>query len=1080
MAFAKVTTDSTSKSQKSYGKAGAIANEVLSSIRSVTAYGGQKEEIVRYEEHLQEAYKSSVKKAHISGICMGLTMFVLVSVYAVAFYYGSRLVKGKQINVGDVITVFFAVIMGSMGIGQGAPCLESFSAAQGAAPRLFEVIERKSSINPRKNEGTILDSVKGSIEFRNVCFKYDERHKKMVLDDLNISIPSGTTLALVGASGCGKSTTVSLIERFYDVTEGAVLIDDVDVKDMNVQWLRSQIGYVAQMPTLFGTTIKENIALGAPVEPVKEPQTGKVSMKRRSVSDEEIIEAAKMANAHKFIMRLSDGYDTILGSGTSQLSGGQKQRVAIARALIRKPRILLLDEATSALDAGSERAVQEAIDRVQQGRTTIIIAHRLSTVKNADVIAVVDEGRIVERGSHAELIRKQDGVYKKLVELQNIQGKKQTTESDETTTDDDSFIRPQLLREQSRRRRSSLGGTSMSLVDVLDTESDDEDEQRSIDKGIFRRTLRENPREIPFMVLGATGAAVTGAIWPVIALIFTEVVEEISLVAVGKGNEGRIRFWVLMFLVVALLALISNYVFLTLNGISGARLTRRMRSETFKAFLRQEMGFFDKKENQTGSLTSQLSVDATLVKGLTGDTFGATMQALSTILIGLGIAFTGCWRVALSVLAVIPGVVVGGFFQMKMMTGFDSDSRKNYAVSGAIATEAVSNIRTVAALGIQDHFTTLYGNELDKPLKNGLKASQVLGIAFGVSELCVFLIFLVGFGAGAKFVDGNMCDFNGLMRAITGLVFASMTLGNISIFMPDISASRVAATKIYRHLDRVSEINPSTEQGSSFQQCNGKISIDNAEFAYPRRPELPVLRGLSTSVDPTRTLALVGESGSGKSTVVSLVERFYDPSSGEVLFDGKDLKDLNLQHARSHIGIVSQEPDLFNRSVRDNIAYGFPKNEGTVITEAAIIEAAQAANAHNFIQRLPQGYDTLCGERGSRLSGGQCQRIAIARSLVRNPVILLLDEATSALDSRSERIVQDALDRARSGRTTIVIAHRLSTIRNADQICVVERGQVAEHGTHDELMSFGGAYANLVQNQMCEEPESGTTVESEL
>jgi ATP-binding cassette, subfamily B (MDR/TAP), member 1 len=906
--------------------------------------------------------------------------------------------------------------------------------------------------------------VEGRISFRDVDFNYKSREIEggaPVLNNLNLDILPGKTHALVGPSGCGKSSTIGLVERFYDPKNGAVLLDGVDLRDLNVRWLRSQIGHVGQMPTLFRATISENIAFGAAVDFCANVYGTGIdgSCKRREVSDEEVVAAAKLANAHSFITKLPEGYGTVLGERGALLSGGQKQRICIARAVVRNPKILLLDEATSALDAQSERAVQEALERASEGRTTILVAHRLSTVRNADTISVLKSGEVVESGRHDELMKQKDGAYHDLVKLQEFH----RAATYDLPMESESV---HSLKQQSAfvSAESATISAQESTTAVVNRNVRSAEDLPSVDKGVIARTFRVNREEWPYIVLGMIGAAMAGSCWPLRALVFSEVTNLLG----DPTKSKEISTWASMFVVLGGVAFVGNFLQFGMLGICGERLIRKMRILSFRSLLRQEIAFFDEAENSVGALTSRLATEATLVKGITGDSLGVLTLIVSTVTIGLAIAFSACWRLALVVLVMIPLMALGGYIQTKKMSGFDSGSRKEFAKAGAVASEAVDGIRTISSLGIQDLFIDRYGAALLIPLKNGDKAANVAGLSFGFAEGFLFVVFAVSFLSGSKFVQQRYCSFVDLMKALTALLFTAISLGGVAAFTPDLSAAAVSATNIFRLLDRESRIDPSTKTGKYLNKSDGKINIESAEFEYPSRPDVAVLRGLSLSVSPGKTIALVGQSGCGKSTVVALMERFYDVRAGNVLFEGEQLPELNVQNARKYMAFVQQEPDLFNRTIKENIAYGLPHGNGMPVTDEQIVQAARAANAHDFVIDLPLGYETVVGERGGSLSGGQRQRIAIARSLVRQPRLLLLDEATSALDARSERIVQDALDEARQGRTTIVIAHRLSSVKDADAIAMVSRGKVAELGTHEELMARDGLYADLIKNQMTE------------
>lgn len=541
-------------------------------------------------------------------------------------------------------------------------------------------------------------------------------------------------------------------------------------------------------------------------------------------------------------------------------------------------------------------------------------------------------------------------------------------------------------------------------------------------------------------------------------------------VLISENSSDKIREWSLKFVALGVGTFIGYFLQYAMLGISGERLTKKLRAETFRAILRQDMSFFDSKQNSMGQLTMRLATEATLVQGITGSALGGLAFISATVISGFLIAFLSCWRVALVVSFLFPFIALSEATKWKLMIVFDRDSSVQLAEAGSIASEAVDNYSTLASLGIQDFFTARYNEALEGPLENGRKTALMAGLAFGFAESMVQALWAVSFWVGSIFVENGNCEFEDLLKAISGLLFAGAQLGHASLFMPDIGRSKIAATSIFRLIDRNSSIDPADESGVKVGKngIDGNVSAKNVKFVYPTRPNVAVLRGLSISVESGNTLALVGESGCGKSTIIGLIERFYDAVCGSVCIDGEDIRDYNVRSIRREIGYVSQEPDLLNRSVRENISYGLSQEDGTPVTESVIVKAAKEANAHDFITRLPEGYDTEVGFRGERLSGGQRQRIAIARALVRNPRLLLLDEATSALDAVSERVVQEALDNASQGRTTIAIAHRLSSIKNADMIAVVKAGVVVEKGKHEELLQRKGAYANLVQNQMSE------------
>ncbi|KNC82355.1 hypothetical protein SARC_05368 [Sphaeroforma arctica JP610] len=974
--------------------------------------------------------------------------------------YGNKLAVDGEMSVGDVSTVFFSVVMGAFAIGQAVPSVTAFSEGTGTAWYIFNVIDRKPEIDNMSTEGQIPKSCKGNIKFEDVDFKYASREEK-ILNKMNFSIDGGKTLALVGHSGCGKSTCIQLLERYYDVSGGKISVDGVDIRDLNIQWLRSQIGIVSQMPTLFAKSIGENIAMGAAIE------------------EDDIIASAKAANAHKFISRLPQGYDTLVGDRGAQLSGGQKQRIAIARALIRDPTIMLLDEATSALDSESERIVQEALEKASEGRSTIVIAHRLTTVQNADAIAVVEAGQIVEIGTHQELLAK-GGAYSEFVQLQQMKAEDPDPEEEQMVDEMYHEATDPMARQGKRNsvlsNHSSFKHSSMKRISTkhsvgvrervqyLRKEGADQppavDEIKDVDDGVIKRAFQMNADEWKLIALGLLGNLGMGAVWPGFAIIFSQLITVMT-----EQNQDDVNFWSLMFVALGVAVFFVQWLAITPLAISGEQLTQKMRLASFKAIMRQDVGFFDDRNNSVGVLTARLSTEAADVQGVTGNRLGSLVNVIATMGLGLTIAFTQCWLLALVVLACVPAIGIGGMLQMKMMTGFQKDGNVMFEKAGSIASETVDSIRTVLAINATDEQIEQYEEELMAPYKATVKSSQIAGVGFGFSEFCMFAIWALAFWFGAGLVDDGECSFDQMLMAINAIVFGAMMLGQVSAMMPDAGKAAISATKVFRLLDRVPPVDSESTEGESIQNVVGSIDFKGLQFSYPTRREVTVLKDLHVSIAPGKILALVGESGCGKSTLIALTERFYQLQDGTITIDGRDITKLNIMSMRDQIGLVNQEPDLFKTSVRNNIAYGRMKENDVPVTEEQIIEAAKMANAHDFIMKLPQGYDTDVGDRGSQLSGGQRQRVAIARALVRNPRILLLDEATSALDSQSERLVQEALDVASKGRTTITIAHRLSTIQNADTIAFVKEGVIVESGTYQELMKKDGHFAQLVKTQ---------------
>ncbi|KAF8168807.1 ste6-like protein [Mycena galopus ATCC 62051] len=984
--------------------AGTVAEEVISTIRISHAFGTQSIMADIYRAFTLKSIRANTKAAVVSGITAGIIFFTLYASYGLAFYFGGTLILGNH----------------------------ALANACGSAAKIFATIDRIPFIDSSSPDGLKPDSVHGEIKLHDVNFSYPSRPDIPILKSTSLQFPARKTTALVGPSGSGKSTVIALVERFYDPLSGSVELDGNDVKDLNVRWLRSQIGLVSQEPTLFATSIRENVAhglIGTPYEHA--PEEKKNELVRQACVD---------ANAAGFVEGLPNGYDTLVGERGFLLSGFPlvcaaeylsfcAERIAIARAIVSNPAILLLDEATSALDTHSEGVVQEALDKAAAGRTTIMIAHRLSTVKTADFIYVMADGQPVERGTHAELIVLR-GVYTDLVNAQKVR-----EEDHSIAQDSEKHQTPNATEEKEK-----------ALVTreepIVPAGAPADNARREYGVGtIVKRFLEVNADQR----LEAN----------------VDVVLAKALVAYSDSTRGGIRHDserdALWFFIISILAGILQVAQTKYLMETSAVLAERLRLLSFKAIVRQDIAFFDKEENNPGALTSGLSDNPPKILGL---------AACAILVGGLILGWVFAWKIGLVSLACTPILVAGGFIRFRVLVLRSQENMKAHAASAQLACEAAAAIRTVAALTREQDCAGIYSRSLEEPLRVSNRSSIWSSAVFAFCQGCVLWVTALIFWYGAVRVSHQEYTVFEFFVGLMCSTFAAITAGTVLQNAPDLSEAKIAAENILNLADSMPLIDAQSTAGriTDEKALAGRISFTNVHFRYPTRPTVPVLRGLTIEAEPGQFIALVGHSGSGKSTVVQLIERFYNVTDGVVTLDGQDISQFNVQDYRKHISLVSQEPTLYSGTIRFNVLMGSVKPH-TDVTQAEIEEACRNTNILDFIHGLPDGFETQVGQKGSQLSGGQKQRIAIARALLRNPKILLLDEATSALDSKSEEVVQAALDQAAKGRTTIAIAHRLSTIQNAHKIYFTRDGKVSEAGTHNELLGLRGDYYGFVQLQ---------------
>ncbi|KAK6922316.1 ABC transporter-like, ATP-binding domain [Dillenia turbinata] len=1059
--FGKVLMGLGAKMKIAYGAAGGVAEQALSSIRTIYSYVGEHQTVSRFSDALEKSTDLGIKLGFTRGLLMG-SMGMIYAAWALESWVGSILVTEKGEKSGPVFIGGVCVVLGGLSVISALPNISFITEAKTAAAQIFEITNRIPIIDSEDSKGKILNHVRGKIEFKKVSFSYPTRPDTLILQRFSLTIEAGKTIGLVGSSGSGKSTIISLLQRFYDPIEGDIFLDGTKIKKLQLQSLRCQMGLVSQEPVLFATSIMENILFG-----------------NEEADMDLVMRAAKVAHAHDFITSLPDGYETQVGQFGFQLSGGQKQRIAIARAMVREPRILLLDEATSALDAQSERVVQEALDMASQGRTAIVIAHRLTTIRNADLIVVLQSGKVVESGNHDELMQMtngEGGAYRQMMQLQQSAVQNETynySNHHPTGSGNHRNIREQTpctpLSERSSNKSSPLNyfspAFSISMVNSFQEDLNDDRDNQDSSKSSYPppslwRLVQFNAPEWKNALVGCLAAAGSGAIQPVNSYCLGSVIAIFFLDSNSK-IKSETKFFCFIFIILAVLFFITSLLQHYNFAIMGERLTKRVRQKVLEKVLTFEIGWFDRNENTSAAICARLATEASMVRSLVGDRMSLLVQVFASASLAFVLGLVVTWRLSLVMIAMQPFLIASYYSKSVLMKSLSLEARKAQNEGSQLASEAIVNHRTITAFSSQKRVLSLFQATMRGPRKESIKHSWFSGLGLLISQFLTTASIALTYWYGGRLMSHGLITSKHLFQAFFILMSTAKNIADAGSMTSDLAKSSKAIGSIFAILDRKSEIEPEDPKTINVEKgIKGRIDLKSVFFAYPSRPDQMIFQGLTLKIEAGKTVALVGQSGSGKSTVIGLVERFYDPVHGSVMIDRLDVKNYNLRHLRSHIALVSQEPTLFAGTIRQNIVYGRED-----ATEAEVRKAARLANAHEFISSMEDGYETFCGERGVQLSGGQKQRIALARAILKNPAILLLDEATSALDSVSENLVQEALEKMMVGRTCVVVAHRVATIQKSDSIAVIKNGKVVEQGSHSELLAIGnrGSYYSLIK-----------------
>jgi ATP-binding cassette subfamily B protein len=1073
--------------QQREGDVAQIVDEDVNGVRVVKAYGQERRELQRVVAATTKLYGSQMRAVRLQSryqpFLEAIPSIGQVGVLALGGYLALRhgITLGTFLAFSAYLTQLAAparMLAGVLTIGQQA---------RAGAERIFQLLDLKPAIADPAAP-VELPTLAGEVVFDGVTLAYDGGAP--VLRGVDLRIAAGETVALVGRSGSGKSTMVMAVPRFYDVSAGSVRVDGHDVRDVALASLRRQIGVVFEESFLFSETVRANIAYGRP-----------------SASDQEIEDAARKAEAHDFIEQLPRGYDTVVGERGLTLSGGQRQRVALARAILSDPRILILDDATSAIDAKVEERIIKALRGVMAGRTTLLVAHRRSTLRLADRVAVIDEGRVLEVGTHDELVE-HSALYRSL--LSGIEEDESRAVGDRievlatvtslaSTPPPTMAPRPQGVPAASYR---SVGAPSMgpglmgggggwrmnlaptpellarvaALRPVRDVPSVDlEHETRRQARFSLRTLLNEYRRPLGLGLFLVVLDAVASLAGPILVKVGIDN-------GVAAGSKAVVFLASAIYLVITLADLIDETAETFVTGRVAQRIMMSLRIRIWAQLQRLSLDYYERE--MAGRIMTRMTTDVDQFESLIENGVLSALVSMCTF-VGVGVALlvlnAELALVTLSV--VVPLSFATVVFRRKAARTYDL-ARDRIAIVNADFQESLSGVRESQAF-VHEQRTILRFHALgEQYLEARVAAQRLVGTYFPFVAFLADVAAALVLGVGASLIGAGRLTAGALIAFVLYIDLFFSPIQQLSQVFDSWQQTRVSVGRIAELL-ALDTLTPEAPDAVKPARLRGAVRLEGVRFSYPSgfnrpglaavprrsgpadphllmsddaglRPVPEALRGIDLEIGAGETVALVGETGAGKSTVMKLIARFYDPDQGRVTVDGMDLRSLELYEYRRQLGYVPQEAFLFTGTIRDNIAYGRPE-----ATDDEIAGAARSVGAESLILGLPGGYDHVLNERGRSLSSGQRQLIALARAALVDPAILLLDEATSNLDLATEARVTAAMQAVSHGRTTVVIAHRLQTAKAADRIAVLDSGRVVEVGSHEELLALEGRYASM-------------------
>jgi ATP-binding cassette subfamily B protein len=1044
--------------QRFQGSVAGVVEEAVTGVRVVKAFGQEGQEQDALHGEAGKLFQSRLRTARVTAVYAAALDAIPGLTQLAALALGGWLVMNGQVSVGVFLAFASYILQLVAPVRFLSGLMATSQQARAGAQRIVELLSVQASVQ-EPHEPVVLTEPVGLVEFDHVDFAYPRGEP--VLHDICLRIEPGERVAIVGASGSGKSTLAHLIARFRDATSGAVRLDDRDVRAYSLTSLRASVGMVFEEGFLFSTTIRDNIAFGRP-----------------DASDDEVEHAAVAAHAHGFVAGLPEGYDTLVGERGFTLSGGQRQRLALARAALTNPTVLILDDATSAIDARTEQAIHRSLEEVLARRTTVLIAHRHSTLMLADRVIVLDHGRIVDSGTTEELLAHSQ-LFRELLTGPDAEAPYSTPPEAPAIRLDPAAWPEGVSRlgapkmssytsEAATRAASGSHGPGVSAdtstlaglasvspkllaaVEALPPLRDDP----NIDLAQAMTPTRDltmasvfRPFRRPLLLAGVLVVADV-VLWISAPVLIRYGIDH----GVMKRSQQALGAVCLVLLAVQALIWINTRVMVVYTQRTAERMLFGLRVRTFAHLQRLSLNYYE--QHMAGKIMTRMTSDVeAFAQLLQQGLLTAMVSLLSCAGIAVALAIFDP-LLALATAAVLPFLIASTLW-------FRHESGRTYLLARERISVLYANMQeSLAGVAVSQAYCQQPANEerfavlADAYCAARVRSAELMARFFPFLMLLSTVAKAIAIAVAAPRLVAGDLSYGVLIAFLLYLDQFFTPIQQLSFVFDQWLQARVALIQL-RELLQTPSGTPAAETGARPDRLAGRIQLDHVTFAYASTG-LVAMDDVTLDIPPGQTVALVGTTGAGKSTLVKLIARFYDTTSGTVLIDGLPIKELDMVAYRRQLGYVPQEPFLFSGTIRSNIAYGNPDAPDLLVERAA-----RAVGAHAFIAGLPHGYHTPVSEQGRSLSAGQRQLLGLARALLVDPRILLLDEATANLDLATEAQVQRAMGQVSRGRTTIVIAHRLQTARTAERVLVVDNGLIVEDGSHDELLALGGRYAGL-------------------